>query len=630
MVTPTELRQIKDQVISIHTDTRIQGRVNTARSVEEIETILVEFDIPTADIETVITLPTVREAKDIALENVTNEEDRAKIESAKTSDEVAQVLDDADEAQSGGWLDDVLGILRSAAEGRISTNITGLREEYNVPEGQPEYDTGFWGRADQVAEMSARAQQMAATAPQSVQDFVDETLDNEGIGLKREEIEAAYVAVDVEEAMDIIYDTLYATNASTEQFEAADEMYKDRYHVTSRGKTLTGNATTKEALRTRIGYEGEFAENHDYLIENNWLIQVDADENIFYINPADREVLDVNSDRVGQWDYISGEISFLDRTDARRPIGMGIGTYGTAATGADSINVPAGLQSIPLQEWMDEYGFGIQYEDLVTGMDWEDVFIQELGAQGFRNWKQGMVGWMTRGAGPKPDITEVETAIHYQYLEGSDVNRFIDMSIEEMTEQQQAYESMDIGYKAKKYGRFDQHFIELNNMVMTQANQDYTGHRDGFEKVMADMLEDPSYASNLKRSRGGGTSRVWRPPAYLAPDYAELSQAVKVTFAQKLGREPSDAEITLLSKKMQADHRAEFDSQLEAQKMQFYGSGGGDAGTVQDVNYAARFQEDFELRHEAELGTLDKIEQSRSITQSALGSILQADRAAGY
>ena len=105
---------------------------------------------------------------------------------------------------------------------------------------------------------------------------------------------------------------------------------------------------------------------------------------------------------------------------------------------------------------------------------------------------------------------------------------------------------------------------------------------------------------------------------------------MKVTFEQKLGRKPSDSEVTLLSKKMGADHRSEFDAQSLAQRMQFFGSGGTDAGTVQDVNYAARFQEEFESKYSNELGTLDKIDMSRNITQNALGSILQADRAAGY
>ena len=165
---------------------------------------------------------------------------------------------------------------------------------------------------------------------------------------------------------------------------------------------------------------------------------------------------------------------------------------------------------------------------------------------------------------------------------------------------------------------------------MVQENLDKEGDPDGVENIMDEMMGDKSYASNLGGPRGGGTSRVWRPPAYLAPDYAEISQAVKLTFEQRLGRAPSDAEIVLLSKKMGVDHRGEFDAQVQAQKLQFFGAGGSSAGTVQDVNYAARFQEDFASKYEDQLATLDKIDQSRQLTQNALGSILSADRAAGY
>jgi hypothetical protein len=227
---------------------------------------------------------------------------------------------------------------------------------------------------------------------------------------------------------------------------------------------------------------------------------------------------------------------------------------------------------------------------------------------------------------------------HFQYLEGDQINQFIDMPTEDFANWQQEFADAGI-YKIGKLGSFDPKFVNIVNTVMNSANHNYEFDPNGMREAWADMKNNDQMLINygLKRApatgggySGGGTTRVWRPPAYLAPDYAELSQAVKLTFEQKLGRKASDAEIALLSTKMKADHRSEFDAQAAAQKMQFFASGGDSAGTVQDVNYAARFQEDFEDKYVNELATNDKIELSRNITQQALGSVLAADRAIGY
>jgi len=48
------------------------------------------------------------------------------------------------------------------------------------------------------------------------------------------------------------------------------------------------------------------------------------------------------------------------------------------------------------------------------------------------------------------------------------------------------------------------------------------------------------------------------------------------------------------------------------------------------VNYAARFQEDFESKYTDELGTIDRVGMQQNMVSLGLGSILSADRAIGY
>ena len=74
------------------------------------------------------------------------------------------------------------------------------------------------------------------------------------------------------------------------------------------------------------------------MIENGWRIQIDADDNLFYIDPQTNRVLDINNDDRGEWSPITGEIEFLTHTDARAPIGIGTGAFGTAAEGVLNTN----------------------------------------------------------------------------------------------------------------------------------------------------------------------------------------------------------------------------------------------------------------------------------------------------
>ncbi len=640
MAKPT-LAEAKQRAIAMVDDPQLIGYIETATTVDAVASMLTNSGFSSFEVNTI----TRDNAEVTRLENKALDE--VKTEVAKSSDvdevvkdkvrqtssipEVQAVLDEW--AETGGpqksWWDKTQDTLSRATQEWFSGRTI---DKWFGWEDKPASE-GFAGSDTERMRKGLQEMAQREDTPASVQAIVDKAIEAD-TGLTREQLIAALTADTAEEAINIIYDTMYEVGSSDTQFTAlADVLGKDAV-AASIGRTMRGSAATEDAIRSRLGYEGDFAQNHDQMIASDWLVQIDADDNIYYIDPVTKRVLDLDNKDVGEWSPITGTVNFLTRTDARAPIGIGTGAFGTADAGLLNVNAVAGRPSVGLDEWFDLYGN--EYTDIVTGKGWEQVLKEELGATGMQNYRQQLQRAAMSQVGFDISVEQqrllgdAETELHYQYLAGADVNMFINMPIEEFTEYQQKFEEMGIGYKAKMYGRFDQQFIEIVNKTMGQANLDYEGDPEGFEEVIADMLNNPDYASILGRSRGGGVSRVWRPPAYLAPDYAELSQAVKVTFAQKLGRQPSDAEVMLLSKRMETDHRGEFDAQVQAQKLQFFGSGGPDAGTVQDVNYAARFQESFESKYSSELGTLDKIEQSRTLTQNALGSILQADRAAGY
>ena len=46
---------------------------------------------------------------------------------------------------------------------------------------------------------------------------------------------------------------------------------------------------------TLFPYTTLFRSNHEWMIEKGWRVQVDPDENIFYINPETNEVLDIQN-----------------------------------------------------------------------------------------------------------------------------------------------------------------------------------------------------------------------------------------------------------------------------------------------------------------------------------------------
>ena len=592
MASPT-LKEAKDRAIAeAGDDVALIGTLRSATTVEEIEVVLKNFGYSESNIDKVVTGTTTTTQPRTSSSFPTREENIAKEEAR-----LAEI---------------------AASEGSAPVEDTG---------GPPTTTPGIDPHTGAVVS-SVSSDIFAVNATTAIPEILNRIAEHEKefdlTGSDWNELRDADTEAEAIETLDRI---LIAKGIDNDAYAS----YQSEFGVEAKHEFLLvgGDRATENALRNG-GYEGDFMDNHDVFVKSRedggfgYKVQIDVDNNLYYIDPAG-EVHNTDRERVGQWKEISQSIDFMGAVDDRAPIGIGTGAYGTSAEGLLNVNAVGGHPLISLRDWYDLYGDNL--EDVVTGKDWSDVLFEATGMtkEEYSSSQRDYYG--SRGSG----IDQLTTTLHYQYLAGDDLNMMIDMAMEDFTQIQLNFESLNIGYKAKKYGRFDTHLVQLVNRTMQQANWDKEGDPEGFEEIMGEFMNDPSYASNLRQGRsGGGTSRVWRPPAYLEPDYAEISQAVKLTFEQKMGRSASDAEIAMLAVKMKTDHRAEFDASTEAQKLQFFGSGGKDAGTVQDVSYAARFQEDFASRYSDELGTIDKVEQSRNITQNALGSILSADRAIGY
>jgi len=537
---------------------------------------------------------------------------RGRIEAAETEEEIQEILAE------------VVG--ETAAESVVRAD-KGEVEEIVAEQGGSAY----------IGQEEAEGIAIKSGADPHIEKIVDRALENKDLDLTHEDLAAAYLTTNTADAVQAILAAVEPSDLDSR--EIIGEMFPEqmsslRANLTYGGQDEDGNwNASKEKLA--IVYDGEFADNHDTLVENGWLVKFDLSDNIFYIEPGDGRTVDINGNDIGQFDKFTGEIRFLDSLpDSRRPYFVEDGAF--IPEGAN-VNVVAATPTISLKDWHDLYGgtaTGGGFADSVTRKTYEDVLKDDL------SLSSGMRDLIQRGLFPFEEEYSIETIqvpLHFQYLKGDATNMLIDMPREDLSALQQRASDLGV-YKIGTLGLIDPQILKFTETGMSAGNENYEGDPQGFVKSLHDFEASQEYTYNWfggrpsgggSRSSGGGTTRIWRPPAYLAPDYAELSQAVKATFEQKLGRAPSDAEVKLLSVKMGTDHRGEFDAQAAAQKLQFFASGGTSAGTVQDVNYAARFQEDFGSKYQDELGTLDKIQMSRGVTQAALGSILAADRAIG-
>ncbi len=130
-----------------------------------------------------------------------------------------------------------------------------------------------------------------------------------------------------------------------------------------------------------------------------------------------------------------------------------------------------------------------------------------------------------------------------------------------------------------------------------------------WNQQLAKVAANPSEAAKRRaKGRAGADRRPFVAPAFLKPDMATLTQSVKQSIRQRLGREPTGTEMGELVETLGVDFRAEFGAQVAALRSEFDATTRAidtdepqAAGTVQSVNPAARFAEHFDQRFAGEI-----------------------------
>ena len=150
-------------------------------------------------------------------------------------------------------------------------------------------------------------------------------------------------------------------------------------------------------------------------------------------------------------------------------------------------------------------------------------------------------------------------------------------------------------------------FPEMSAMALLADEANGIG--DPWQIQLDRVKNNPSEAAKRRaKGRAGADRRPFVAPAFLKPDMATLSQSVKQSVRQRLGREPTSLEMGELIETLGVDFRAEFGAQVAALRSEFDATTRAietdepqAAGTVQSVNPAARFAEHFDERFAGEI-----------------------------
>ena len=143
---------------------------------------------------------------------------------------------------------------------------------------------------------------------------------------------------------------------------------------------------------------------------------------------------------------------------------------------------------------------------------------------------------------------------------------------------------------------------------------------------LAKVAANPSEAAKRRaKGRAGADRRPFVSPAFLEPDMATLSQAVKGSVRQRLGREPTAREMGELIATLDTDYTAEFGVQVAALRSEFDATTRAietdepqAAGSFRSVDPSARFAEHFDQRF---AGEIDVRERGAAVNQrEAIGA----------
>ena len=247
-----------------------------------------------------------------------------------------------------------------------------------------------------------------------------------------------------------------------------------------------------------------------------------------------------------------------------------------------------------------------------------------------------------------------------EYFEGDNYNIFNGLSFE----QTMLYQTMlvDAGWLdpddfKMEQGQQNGGFATWAAMsdAMTAANRTVAA-----TWIEAAQLSAAAREANDAESNGDEPVPVWTPGVYLAPDPDFLSQVVKTTFRNQLGREPSASEVRALASSLSGEFRGVFDVE-EEQALAIFEQGlaardaslgpiDPDTGervvdplsedetfrtvepgieSLTGIDPIASFQERFEARFAEELARGRQREVNRDSRRDIMGSIFATDAAVG-
>jgi hypothetical protein len=171
---------------------------------------------------------------------------------------------------------------------------------------------------------------------------------------------------------------------------------------------------------------------------------------------------------------------------------------------------------------------------------------------------------------------------------------------------------------------------EASERAMLYAMDDANGTGSTWQEVLGRRSEAMANLTPEQLAARAGRA-PFTAPAYLEPDYATLSQAVRRTFAQMLGRDPEDYELALLAQQMDADFRSSYGAELSAARAE-YDAGNraiveGEAqaaGTFQAIDPMARFQERMLAKYGTEIERredIGELQQNAQLMMRSLGGL---------
>lgn len=177
--------------------------------------------------------------------------------------------------------------------------------------------------------------------------------------------------------------------------------------------------------------------------------------------------------------------------------------------------------------------------------------------------------------------------------------------------------------------------VSARSMSALMGESNATGQT--WEMQLARRLEfvTPEMLAETYGSASGGRT-PFVAPAYMRPDQASLSQAVKALVRQKLKREPSARDMAELSDQMYSDYKLEYDAQVKALRSEYDATtralesdSAQSAGIVQNVDPTARFRETFESRFANELQLRDDVDSTVEAQGKMQGAMQRLDSVIG-